>query len=146
MIARLAAVTTAAVLLVACGDGDGGRYDAQVDQVRQAVQAGDREAALTSLEELNGAAFAAHAEGEVSDEELFELSALIDQARAQVDAELPEPTTTTTTTTTTTPPASVFDAGSSDDDEEEGDDDEKEDKKKNRGNGRGGDDGDDDDD
>lgn len=135
---RLAAVTTAAVLLVACGDGDGGRYDAQVDQVRQAVQAGDREAALTSLEELNGAAFAAHADGEVSDEDLFELSALVDQARAQVDAELPEPTTTTTTTTTTTPPAAVFDAGSSD---EGDDDDEKEDKKKNRGNGRDDDDG-----
>jgi hypothetical protein len=142
VIARLAAALAAALLLVACGGDDGGRYDAQVDQVRQAVAAGDRDAALASLDELGMGAFAAHADGHVSDEELFELTGLVEHARAQIDVELPEPTTTTTTTTAppTTPPAPVFDTDDDDDDDKE---DEKE--KKNRGNGRGGDDGDDDD-
>lgn len=139
MIARLAGALAAALLLVACGGDDDGRYDAQVDQVRQAVAAGDRDAALASLDELGMGAFAAHADGHVSDEELFELTGLVEHARAQIDAELPEPTTTTTTTTAppTTPPAPVFDT-----DDDDGDD---EKKKKDRARGRGGDDGDDDD-
>jgi hypothetical protein len=145
VIARLAAALAAAVLLAACGGDDGGRYDAQVDGVREAVAAGDREAALASLEELSSTAFAAHADGEVTDEELYELTGLVDTARAQLDAELPEPTTTTattitTTTTTTTappttPPAPVF--ADDDDDDDKG--------KKDKDNGRGDDDGDDDD-
>lgn len=140
MIARLAVALAAMLLLAACGGDDGGRYDAQVDQVRQAVAAGDRDAALASLDELGSGAFAAHADGDVTDKELFELTGLVEHARAQIHAELPEPATATTTTTAppTTPPAPVFDT---DDD----DDDEKEDKKKDRGNGRGGDDGDADD-
>ena len=138
MIARVAAALAAALLLVACGGDGDGRYDAQVDQIRQAVAAGDRDAALASLEALNADAFAAHADGDVSDEELFELTGLVEHARSQLDAELPEPTTTTTTTTAppTTPPAPVF----HDDDDDK---DEKEDKRKDRGNRRGDDDGDD---
>ncbi|HSP03828.1 MAG TPA: hypothetical protein VLR27_10025 [Acidimicrobiales bacterium] len=146
MIRRLVAAVAAALLLVACGDEDTGRYDAQVDQVRQAVEAGDRAAALAGLEELGTDGFYAHAEGEITDEEVAELARLIEHARAQVDQELPEPTTTTESTTTTapptTPPAPVFD---DDDDDDKDDKDEKPDKK-DRGNGRGGDDGDDDDD
>jgi hypothetical protein len=141
VIRRLAAVGAAALLLVACADEDTGRYDAQVDQVRQAVEAGDREAALAGLEELGTDGFYAHAEGEITDEEVAELARLIEHARAQVDQELPEPTTTTTTAPPTTPPAPVFD----DDDDDKDDKDEKPDKK-DRGNGRGGDDGGDDDD
>lgn len=146
MTRRVLAVAAAALLLVACGSDDGeGRYDAQVDQVRRAVEAGDRDAALASLEELGSSAFYAHAAGDVSDEELAELDVLLDQARARLDEELPTTTTTTaaptTTTTTTEPPAPVFDTS----DEGDGDeDDEKAEKKKDRG--RGGDDGDDDDD
>lgn len=149
MIRRLAAVVAAALLLVACGDDDTGRYDAQVDQVRQAVEAGDREAALAGLEQLGTDGFYAHAEGEITDEEVAELARLIEHARAQVDQELPEATTTTGSTTTTapptTPPAPVFDEGDDDEKDDKDDKDEKPDKK-NRGNGRGGDDGDDDDD
>lgn len=141
MIRRLAAVVAAALLLVACGDDADGRYDAQVAEVRQAVEAGDREAALAGLEQLGTDGFYAHAAGDISDEEVAELARLIEHARTQVDQELPEPTTTTESTTTTapptTPPAPVLD----DDDDDK---DEKPDKK-DRGNGRGGDDGDDDD-
>lgn len=140
MITRLSAALAAALLLAACGGDDSGRYDAQVDQIRQAVAAGDRDAALASLDELGSGAFEAHADGDVSDEELFELTGLVDHARAQVDAELLE-ATTTTTAPPTTPPAPVFDT---DADSDDGDNDEK--NKENRGNGRGGDDGDDDDD
>lgn len=142
MIARLAAAVAAAALLVACGDDADGRYDAQVAEVRQAVEAGDREAALTSLDELGTEAFQAHAAGEVTDDELAALAGLLEHARTQLDEQLPEPTTTASTTTTappTTPPAPVFD------DDERDDDDEKEGKGK-KGKGRGGDDGDDDDD
>lgn len=142
MIRRLAAAVAAALLLVACGDEDAGRYDAKVDQVRQAVEAGDREAALAGLEQLGTDGFYAHAEGEITDEEVAELARLIEHARAQVDQELPEPTTTTESTTTTTAPPTTSPAPVFDDDDDKG---EKPDKK-NRGNGRGGDDGDDDDD
>lgn len=137
MIARLAAALVAALLLVACSD-EPGRYDAQVDRVRSAVRSGDRQAALASLDELGTDAFQAHAAGEITDDELAALAALLEQARMQVDEEIPEATTTTTTTTAppTTAPAPVH-ADSS----EERDDD-----KKDKGKGRGDDDGDDDDD
>jgi len=142
VIARLAAAAAAALLLVACGDDADGRYDARVDDVRGAVEAGDREGALAALEQLGTEGFYAHAEGEITDDEIAELAGLIERARAQVDQELPPSTTTTEATTTTTappttPPAPVFD------DDDDRDDDDK--KNKGRGNGRG-DDGDDDDD
>ena len=74
MIARLGAATAAALLLVACGGDDGGRWDAEVAATRDALEAGDRDAALASLEEIDADARRAHAEGEVSDEELYELT------------------------------------------------------------------------
>ena len=143
MMARLAAAAAAALLLVACGDDADGRYDARVAEVRGAIEAGDREGALAALEQLGTEGFYAHAEGEITDDEVAELAGLIERARAQVDQELPPPTTTTEATTTTTappttPPAPVFD-----DDDDRDDDDGK--KNNGRGNGRG-DDGDDDDD
>lgn len=144
MIARLAGAAAAGLLLVACGGDDGGRYDAGVRATRDAVQAGDRDAALASLDELSADALRAHAAGDVSEDELEELTALVEQARAQVDDELPEATTTTTTTppTTTAPtttPAPVLE----DADDDHGEDDDEPGKK---GKGRGGDDGGDDDD
>ena len=142
MIARLAAAAAAGLLLVSCGGDDGGRYDAGVQATRDAVQAGDRDAALASLDELGADALRAHADGDVSEEELAELTALVDQARAQVADELPEPTTTTTPSTTpstttapTTTPAPAVDVA-----------DDRDDEPKKKGKGRGGDDGDDDDD
>lgn len=134
MISRLAAALAAALLLAACGGDTDGRYDARVDEVRRAVEAGDRETALATLDQLGAEAFAAHSEGEVSDEELAALAGLLEQARVQVDDELPE--ATTTTAPPTTPPAPVLDT----------DEDEKEDKDDKKGKGEGGDDGDDDDD
>lgn len=142
MISRLAAALAAALLLAACGGDADGRYDARVDEIRQAVESGDREAALATLDQLGAEAFAAHSEGEVSDEELTELAGLLEQARAQVDDELPEAATTTEATTTTTAPPTTLPAPVFDSDEE----DEKEDKDDKKGKGRGGDDGDDDDD
>lgn len=135
MIARLGAATAAVLLLVACGGDDGGRWDAEVAATRDALEAGDRDAALASLEEIDADARRAHAEGEVSDEELYELTALVEQARSQLDDELPAATTTTPPTTPpeTAPPA--VEEGSDDDDKGE-----------KKGKGRGGDDGDDDDD
>ena len=139
MISRLAAALAAALLLAACGGSDDGRYDARVDEVRDAVEAGDRDAALASLDQLGAEAFAAHSEGEVTDDELAQLASLLEQARLQLDGELPAATTTTEATTTTTappttPPAPVFEPDSDAEDR-----DEKKDK------GKRGDDGDDDD-
>lgn len=142
MIRRLLAASAVALVLAACGGDASGRYDAQVEATRDAVRAGDREAALSSLEELAADARRAHAEGGVSDEELFELNALVDQARTQVAEQLPEPTTTTTSTPTTTtapapPPAPPDDVDDDDGREDDG--------RGKKGKGRGGDDGDDDD-
>ena len=124
MIARMAAAAAAALLLVACGGDADGRYDAQVAQVREAVEAGDRDAALAGLEQLGTTAFYAHAEGEITDEEVAEVAGLIEHARLQVDGELPAPTTPTEATTTTTappttPPAPVFDDDDDDDEKED---------------------------
>jgi hypothetical protein len=156
VISRLAAAVAAALLFVACGEeAADGRYDAQVAEVRRAVEAGDRDVALVALDDLATTAFSAHAEGQISDAELAELDVLLTRARAQVDEELPESTTTTSTaaptptTSTTDPPttpAPVFDAA-----DERGKDDDKRGKddkpgKKNKPKGPGGDDGDDDDD
>lgn len=141
MIARLAAAAAAALLLVACGDDADGRYDARVDEVRSAVEAGDREGALAALEQLGTEGFYAHAEGEITDDEVAELAGLIERARAQVDQELPPSTTSTEATTTTTAPPTTRPAPVLDDDDDRDDDK----KNKGRGNGRG-DDGDDDDD
>lgn len=139
MIRRALAAAAAALVLVACGGDSEGRYDAHVAQVRQAVEAGDRDAALASLEELGTSAFHAHAAGDVSDEELAELAVLLEQARTQVDEELPPAAAAPTTTTPPPPPAPVAEAS------DEGGD-EQEDKGKKKGRGRGGDDGGDDDD
>lgn len=151
MIARIGAVVAAALLIAACGGDAEGRYDAQVDQVRDAVRAGDRDAALASLEQLGTEGLQAQSAGEVTDEELAQLADLLEQARAQLDEELPAPTTTTETTTTTAPPATpppepafVPERDHDLDEDSDGDDDGK--KGKVPGKGRGGDDGGDDDD
>lgn len=141
MIARLAAAIAAALLLAACGGDGDGRWDAEVAATRAALEAGDRDGALASLEEIAADAHRAHTEGDLSDEELFELTSLVEQARAQVDVELPEPTTTTPPTTAdTTPPETAPPVVV-----EDTDDDDDDDKRGKRGKGRGGDDGDGDD-
>ncbi|HEU5085639.1 MAG TPA: hypothetical protein VFU14_20025 [Acidimicrobiales bacterium] len=99
---RIAGIAVTVLVATACGGDDIGIFDEQVAEVRDAVEGGDRDAALAAIDDLAVFALAAHEEGEVDDTELQELAALIDHARAQVDAELPEPTTTTVTTTTTT--------------------------------------------
>lgn len=120
MISRIAGLAAVAVLAVgACGSDDVGLFDEKVDEVRSAVEAGDRRAALAAIDDLTVLALGAHEEGEVDDAELQELAALIDRARGQLDDELPEPTTTTTTTSPTTteaPPPPIED----DDDDDEG--------------------------
>ena len=149
MMRRALAAAAAALLITACGDEGEGRYDAQVAAIRQAVEAGDRDAAIASLEEVGDAAFHAHAAGDVSDQELAELAVLLDRARVQVEEELATPTTTApttappTTTPTTAPPTTTAPPSDASDEGDGGGNDEKE-KKKDRG--RGGDDGDDDDD
>lgn len=146
MIRRVMAAAAAALLLTACGSDDvDGRYDAQVAQIRQAVEAGDRDGAHAAIEQLGQTAFHAHAAGDVSDDELAELAVLLDQARVQVDEALPAPAPPTTVPTTappTAPPPAAVAVASDDDDEDE--DEEKGEKKEDRG--RGGDDGEDDDD
>jgi hypothetical protein len=136
---RALAALAVALFLAGCGDSDEpGRYDAQLAEVRQAVEAGDRDAAFASLEDVGEAAFYAHAAGDVSDEELAELAGLLHLARAQIDEALPAPSTTTPAPTTTIPPAPVLESSDADDrDDRPG---------RGNGRGRGGDDGDDDDD
>lgn len=132
--ARIAGVALTVLVATACGGDDVGIFDEQVGEVRAAVEAGDRDAALTAIDDLAVLALGAHEEGAIDDAELQEVAALVDHARSQVADELPEPTTTTTSTTTTTePPPPVLD--DDDDDEDEG-----------RGKGKKGkgDDGDDD--
>lgn len=116
---RAAALAAAALLLVACGDGGGGRFGDRTDAVRSAVESGDRAGALASLDEIALEGLEAHAAGDLSDAEVQELAALVEQGRALVDETLPEPTTTTeATTTTTTAPPPVFDEDDDDDDDD----------------------------
>ena len=86
------------------------RFDAQVAEVRSAVDRGDRTAALQSLEDVALAALAAHDRGDITDDELAELAALVEVEpgpgrSGHPRPAVPETTTTTTTTapTTTTP-------------------------------------------
>ena len=143
MIPRLAVAIAAALLLVACGgDGAVGTTPASRPPV---TPSGPATATPRSPPSMSSGPTRsrAHADGDVSAEELAELTALVDQARAQIDAELPEPTTTTTeppsTTTEPPPPAPVLDVSDDDDDDDKPG-------KRRPGRGRGGDDGDDDDD
>ena len=50
MIARVAAASAAALLLVACGGDSTGRYDAQVAEVREAVEAGAEALLLDNMD------------------------------------------------------------------------------------------------
>jgi len=108
VIRRLAALAAAGILLASCGD-DTGRFDEQVQRVRDAVESGDRDAAQAELDGIALLALDARASGELTDAEVEEVGRLVDQGRSLLDEELPAPTTTTTTTTTTTvapsPPA-----------------------------------------
>lgn len=95
---RLAAAVLAAAALTGCGGDDGGRFDEQVQRVREAVQAGDRDAAHEALDQIAMLGLDAGAAGELADTEVQELAQLVDQGRGFVDEELPPPPTTTTTT------------------------------------------------
>ncbi len=122
MRARIAIAVFGAVSLVAtaCGDDGPGRFDADVTAVRDAVEAGDRDAALEAIDALTYGALEAHAEGDVDDAELTQLDGLLSDARILVDQRLPAPTTTTTTATTTTAPPPPPPPDDDDDDEDEG--------------------------
>lgn len=124
MIRRAVTLVAATLLLVACGDGDGdGRFDAAVDEVRAAVQAGDRDAAFAHLDAVGILAMEAHAEGELGEDEVAELGALLDQARLLVSAEVPAPATTEAPPPeppTTEPAPAPVDDDDDDDDEKRG--------------------------
>ena len=128
MTRRVAAIAAAGALLVACGDGGGdGRFGEHADAVRSAVEAGDRTAALGALDQIALEGLEAHDAGELDGAEVAELAALVEQGRALVDQQLPEPTSTTeatTTTTTTAPPPPIVAAEVEDDDDGDGDDEE----------------------
>lgn len=133
MIRRVVVVLTAAVALAACGDGeDASRFDGEVERIREAVEAGDRDDALAAFGAIELLALDAHATGDLDDAEVQELARLVEQGRALVDEELPEPTTTTTTT----PPPVVQSQGGGDDEgwDDGGDDDD--DKEGDRGRGK----------
>ncbi|WP_436794162.1 hypothetical protein [Actinospongicola halichondriae] len=98
----IACATLAVVVLGACGDG-GGRFDPQVDAVRSAVDAGDRDAAELALDELAFAAGAAASEGDLSDAAHQEIVESIASSRALLDEAVPTTAAPTTTTTTTAP-------------------------------------------
>jgi hypothetical protein len=137
VIRRALTLAAATLLLVACGSGDDGdgRFDAAVDEVRAAVQAGDRDAAFAHLDTVGLLAMEAHAEGELGEDEAAELSGLLDQARLLVAAEVPEPTTTTEapppeppTTEPASAPAPFVDDDDDDDDDKKKNKDNKKDK------------------
>jgi hypothetical protein len=127
VIRRAITLVAATLLLVACGTDDGdGRFDAAVDEVRAAVQAGDRDAAFAHLDAVGLMAAEAHAEGDLGEGEVAELGQLLDHARLLVAAELPEPTTTTAAPPPEPPapepvPAPVLDDDDDDDDEKKND-------------------------
>lgn len=129
--ARGVAAVLTAIVVTGCGGTDEGAFDAEVADVRSAIEAGDHQAANDALDTLAMHALAAHDEGNVSEAELAELSQLIESSRALLDQVVPPPTTTTTTTTSTTteppPPTEV-------EEEDDGDKDDDDDK---RGKGKG---------
>lgn len=122
------AAALAATLGLACGGGDDGRFDAEVAEIRSAVDDGDRTAALQALDDLVLKALAARDEGALSDEDLAEVAALVDSSRALVTQTTPKPgppptTASTTTTTTPPPPPEDDEPGKRDDKRKDKDDD-----------------------
>lgn len=103
-------------LLGGCSDSGPGRFDDEVRAVREAIDAGNRTAAIRALESLRADAQAAHARDVLDDSELTELEGLLLESRLLVDQLLPPPSTTTTTTTTTKAPASMEEDGHGRDD------------------------------
>lgn len=136
--ARGGAVVLTASIVMGCGGSDEGAFDAEVADVRSAVESGDHQAATEALDALAMRALAARDQGTISEAELGELSQLIESSRALLDQIVPPPTTTSTTTTSTTteppPPSTEGDDGDEDDDKDEEDKDDDEDEK---GNGKG---------
>lgn len=91
----------AGLAIAACSGGGDGRFDATTSEVRTAVSAGDRAAAIAAVDRLALDGLAAHEAGTLDDAELDEFASRVASVRAQIDQLLP---TTTTTTTTTAPP------------------------------------------
>lgn len=117
-----ALVVAAALALSACGGDGESRFAARTDAVRSAVAAGDAETARAELDQLAVDAFTARDEGDIDDQELSELAALIATAEAQVDALLGAEEAPTTTAAP--PPEPEPEPAPADDDEDEGGEDE----------------------
>lgn len=102
---RVAFVCAAIVLtaFAACGDGES-TIDEHVGAVRAAVDAGDRDAAATALDELAYVAGVAAGDGELSEAEIEEIALLIESSRQLLDQVIPTTTASTTSTTATTEP------------------------------------------
>ena len=116
MTPRRAALALVGVVLLAtsttaCGNQDGGRFDASVAEVRAAVDAGDRAGALDALDRLARDGLVAYEHGDIDDGKLQEMASLIDSSRTLVDQVLPGATTTAPATTTTAPPPPAKDPG-----------------------------------
>lgn len=126
-----AAVLTASVV-IGCGGSDEGAFDAEVAEVRSAVESADHEAANEALDALAMRALAARDEGTVSEAELGELSQLIESSRALVDQVVPPPSTTTTTEPPPPPSTEADDKDEDKDDDDKDDDDDEKDKGKGR--------------
>lgn len=120
--ARGGVAVLAAVLVAGCGDGGGGAFDAEIAEVRAAVESGDHEAADDALDALAMRSLAARDDGTISEAELAELSELIESSRALLDQVVPTSTTSTTSTTTTEPPPPTTEAKDGDDGDDEKDD------------------------
>jgi hypothetical protein len=128
---RAAALLAATAVLAACSSGeDASRFEGEVQRIRQAMEAGERDDALAAFGAIELIGLDAHTTGDLDDAEAQELARLVEQGRALVAQELPEPTTTTTTAA----PPVVTEHDETGDDEER---DEEWDEGKGRGPGKG---------
>ncbi len=94
----LAGAVALGLALGACGGQGPSRFGDEADAVREAVQSGNRTAAVHALESLQADAQAAQAEGQLDESDMNEINSLIYESRLLIDQVLPPPTTAPTTT------------------------------------------------
>ncbi len=137
--ALAAAALAVALVLGGCGGEDPSRFGDEVSAVEDAIDAGDRGAAIHALDVLRIEIAAAKQAGDLDGERSAELDALLYESRVLLDAVLPPAETTEAPPSTTEPepPAEPTEDDKDDKDDKDEDGEDGEDDEGGPGNGRG---------